>query len=359
MQYFAAIEPQRRLAPHVHIAIRGTISRTELREVIAATYHQVWWPSTETVKFDGGHLPVWDEHASTYLDPDTGEVLPTWDQALDAIGDGDEPLHVARFGTRFDAQGVLAGSRDASRCIGYLTKYLTKHVGDCHQAEHRRPGRPRRTARRRAAVRTVLADVRELAPLRHPAQEPPAGPAAGLLQGQGPPPRIPRLRRAPRPGLPQVVRQDPGRPPRRPQGLADRDARTSGNRPDPVHLGTGQTRRPGPHAQRPTAPARRRRPDPMANRTRTGPPESRRGRSSGNWQGGMSTPEREMPADDPFAGLPLLIPVPRAAQLLGISRAAAYRFASAGDLPTKRLGRRVYVVSAKLREFIETEDEAA
>ena len=109
-------------------------ARAELREVIAATYHQVWWPSTETVKFDGGHPPVWDEHTGTYLDPGTGEVLPTWDQALDAIGDGDEPLHVARFGARFDAQGVLAGSKDASRCIGYLTKYLTKHVGDCHQA---------------------------------------------------------------------------------------------------------------------------------------------------------------------------------------------------------------------------------
>ena len=64
-------------------------------------------------------------------------------------------------------------------------------------------------------------------------------------------------------------------------------------------------------------------------------------------------------AADPFGGLPLLITVPQAAKLLGISRAAAYRFASAGDLPTKRLGRRVYVVSAKLREFIETEDEAA
>ena len=35
---------------------------------------------------------------------------------------------------RPDAQGVLAGSRDASRCIGYLTKYLTKHLSDCHQA---------------------------------------------------------------------------------------------------------------------------------------------------------------------------------------------------------------------------------
>jgi excisionase family DNA binding protein len=64
-------------------------------------------------------------------------------------------------------------------------------------------------------------------------------------------------------------------------------------------------------------------------------------------------------ASDPFAGLPLLIPVPEAAKLIGISRAAAYRFASAGDLPTRRLGRRVYVVSAKLREFIETAGEAA
>jgi len=133
LQYFAAIEPQRRLAPHVHLAIRGTISRAELREVIAATYHQVWWPSTETVKYDGDCLPVWDEHTGTYLDPDTGEVLPTWDEALDAIGDRDEPRHVARFGARFDAQGVLAGSKDASRCIGYLTKYLTKHLGECHQ----------------------------------------------------------------------------------------------------------------------------------------------------------------------------------------------------------------------------------
>jgi hypothetical protein len=27
---------------------------------------------------------------------------------------------------------VLAGSKDANRCIGYLTKYLTKNVADCH-----------------------------------------------------------------------------------------------------------------------------------------------------------------------------------------------------------------------------------
>jgi hypothetical protein len=135
VQYFAVVEPQRRLAPHIHMAIRGTVSRAELREVIAATYHQVWWPDTSVVRFDPDHLPAWDEHKATYLDPETGEVLPTWDEALDAIGDEDEPLHIARFGDRFDAQGVLSGSRDASRCIGYLTKYLTKHVADCHEAK--------------------------------------------------------------------------------------------------------------------------------------------------------------------------------------------------------------------------------
>jgi excisionase family DNA binding protein len=49
--------------------------------------------------------------------------------------------------------------------------------------------------------------------------------------------------------------------------------------------------------------------------------------------------------------LPLLLAVPRAAQLLGISRAAAYRLAAAGELPVRRLGGRVYVVTAGLREL--------
>ena len=83
VQYFAAIEPQRRLAPHVHIAMRGTVARAEIRRVLAATYHQVWWPGTSTVKYDRDDLPVWDEHTGNYLDPATGEALPTWDQALD------------------------------------------------------------------------------------------------------------------------------------------------------------------------------------------------------------------------------------------------------------------------------------
>ena len=135
LQYFAAVEPQKRLAPHVHVAIRGTVSRAELRQVLAATYHQVWWPPAGKISHDDAHLPVWHEASGRYLDPATGEFLPTWDDALDAIGDDDEPLHVAKFGPKFDAQGVLSGSRDSARCIGYLTKYLTKQIADCHQAQ--------------------------------------------------------------------------------------------------------------------------------------------------------------------------------------------------------------------------------
>jgi hypothetical protein len=130
-QYFGAVEPQKRLAPHIHLAVRGSVPRPLLRQVLAATYHQVWWPSTDTVRFDGDELLVWDQDSGNYLDPATGEVLQTWDDALDAIGPDDEPRHVARFGPRFDAQGVLAGSKDANKCIGYLTKYLSKQVAEC------------------------------------------------------------------------------------------------------------------------------------------------------------------------------------------------------------------------------------
>jgi Replication initiator protein, pSAM2 len=99
---------------------------------------------------------VWHEASGLYLDPATGEVLPSWDQALDAIGPGDEPLHVAQFGQWFDAQGVIAGSRDANRCIGYLTKYLTKHVATQERDEAIAAGMGKllRQARRKARTAT-------------------------------------------------------------------------------------------------------------------------------------------------------------------------------------------------------------
>nr|WP_221482829.1 helitron helicase-like domain-containing protein [Sphaerisporangium siamense] len=142
VQYFATVEPQRRLAPHLHMAVRGTMPRAEVKAVAAATYHQVWWPSGDVVRFEGDHLPVWvtddlgDGQAGDYLDPRTGEVLPTWDQALDLL-DADEaaqPFHVVRLGEQVDVKGVVAGSPGADLGLHYLTKYLTKSLTECHEA---------------------------------------------------------------------------------------------------------------------------------------------------------------------------------------------------------------------------------
>ncbi|MET7401177.1 replication initiator [Dactylosporangium sp. NPDC005572] len=135
IQYFGAVEPQRRLAPHAHFAMRGTMPRELLRRIAAATYHQVWWPPVDTVLYPDHHAPVWDPDQRAYVDPDTRAPLATWDEALDAV-DQDldaEPVHVARFGPQVHAEGVLGGTAKADKLIGYLTKYLTKSVDTCHQ----------------------------------------------------------------------------------------------------------------------------------------------------------------------------------------------------------------------------------
>jgi hypothetical protein len=93
----------------VGATVRGTPSRPGLRQVLSATYHQVWWSTTDTIKHDDAACRSGMSPAAATLDPATGEVLPIWDQALDVIGPEDEPQHVARFGERPDAQGVIAG----------------------------------------------------------------------------------------------------------------------------------------------------------------------------------------------------------------------------------------------------------
>ncbi|MFF3869562.1 replication initiator [Micromonospora sp. NPDC001898] len=135
VQYAGCVEPQRRLAPHAHFAIRGTIPRDTLRTVAAATYHQVWWPAVDVQRYTADRPPVWDEDASAWVDPDTRCPLTTWGEALDAIDEDPdaEPVHVARFGAQVDARGVMPGTADAERTIRYVTKYITKHTGDCHK----------------------------------------------------------------------------------------------------------------------------------------------------------------------------------------------------------------------------------
>jgi hypothetical protein len=137
VQYFAVVEGQRRGAPHLHAAVRGAIPRTVVRQVRAATYHQVWWPKhDEPVYVD--RLPVWSE-ASGYVDAASGEALPTWDQALDSVdADPDaEPAHVVRFGVQDDIKGLIAGTLGADRTIGYLCKYLTKSIAGTYDDPER------------------------------------------------------------------------------------------------------------------------------------------------------------------------------------------------------------------------------
>jgi hypothetical protein len=152
VQYAGAVEPQRRLAPHAHFAIRGTIPRRLVRQVAAATYHQVWWPPL-TVRYEASAAPEWNQSKGGYTDPTTGRLLPTWDDALDALDDDEdvEPVHVARFGSQVDAKGVLAGSKDADRCVGYITKYLTKQAADCRTTS---------TDRQRAHLNRLWAELR-------------------------------------------------------------------------------------------------------------------------------------------------------------------------------------------------------
>ncbi|WP_380169103.1 replication initiator [Jannaschia sp. R86511] len=140
-QYFAAIEPQKRLAPHVHVAIRGAIPRQVLREVTKATYVQVWWPAFDQVVYDEVTTgsPVWGDGA--YRDPQTGMPLPTWEEAMDDLDaqldtdPGQPAAHTMRFGRQTDVKGILGTSDDADRTIRYLTKYLTKSLADTFTPE--------------------------------------------------------------------------------------------------------------------------------------------------------------------------------------------------------------------------------
>ncbi|MBB5871087.1 hypothetical protein F4553_004466 [Allocatelliglobosispora scoriae] len=130
LQYAGAVEMQKRLAPHVHYAMRGTLPKALLRQVAAATYHQVWWPQFDVQVYTVAKPPVWDHTAECYTDPTTGEPLQTWAEALDALDDEDaEPAYVLRLG-KIDARGITHGTKDAERSVRYVTKYVTKDLAE-------------------------------------------------------------------------------------------------------------------------------------------------------------------------------------------------------------------------------------
>jgi hypothetical protein len=182
VQYFGAIEAQKRLAGHLHVAIRGVIPRQILRQVVNATYHQLWWPSFDRPIYVE-RIPVWD--GTDYIDPDTGEVLPTWRQAMAQVDTDPEarPAHVSRFGVRLDMAGIDAGTEKADRVIRYLTKYLAKNIADTYtDPDGTDPAYEQHIDRLQEKVRWLPCTPRCANWLRYGIQPEAAGP--GLMPGR-------------------------------------------------------------------------------------------------------------------------------------------------------------------------------
>ncbi|MUL46933.1 helix-turn-helix domain-containing protein [Mycobacterium sp. CBMA293] len=55
--------------------------------------------------------------------------------------------------------------------------------------------------------------------------------------------------------------------------------------------------------------------------------------------------------DELFDSLPLLVSVPVAARILGVSRSSGYKLTHSGELLSRRLGGRIYVVTQSLRDL--------
>ncbi|MGH3527645.1 MAG: replication initiator, partial [Pseudonocardiaceae bacterium] len=66
----------------------------------------------------------------------------SWEEALQEVT---EPAHVVSFGHQAHSKGILGGTDDAGRHLGYLTKYLVKSVSEIvtphTEAQHRHADR--------------------------------------------------------------------------------------------------------------------------------------------------------------------------------------------------------------------------
>ena len=257
VQYFSAIEAQRRLAPHLHAAIRGAIPRATLKAVVRATYHQVWWPSFEdpVVRRAGADLGS-EPWAGTWTRTPARSCRPGA-EALDEL-DADPhaaPAHVLRFGSQLDMKGLLAGSADADRAVRYLCKYLTKAIADTYTPDQA-PADPAYEAhinRLHEQVRWLPCSSRCANWLRYGVQpeQRRAGPGAGIVSVAGARPGEPRPGGPAGARLAGVDRQDPhptpGRPRRRGASrVGGRRDRPAASAPD----GRRHPRRGGPAAVR-------------------------------------------------------------------------------------------------------------
>lgn len=81
----------------------------------------------------GSGVPVWAPEICGYVDPDTGEPLPSYDEACEQVED---PTHVVRFGAQVDIKGLLGGGEDSDRAVRYLCKYLSKNLAETYTGQH-------------------------------------------------------------------------------------------------------------------------------------------------------------------------------------------------------------------------------
>jgi hypothetical protein len=112
--------------------------------------------------------------------------LPSWEQAC---ADLTEPAHVVQFGIQVHVKGILGGTEEAGRHIGYLTKYLAKSIGQAAGlGEHATDAQRDHTHRLHAELRLTPCSPRCPVWLIYGIQ--PKGAqhsiTPGTLQGQGP-----------------------------------------------------------------------------------------------------------------------------------------------------------------------------
>jgi hypothetical protein len=86
----------------------------------------VWWPAHDDLVYRAERLPVWDPRAKAFTDPPPAPRCKTGNRPARSWPN---PPHVVRFGEQVHVKGILGGSEEAGRHIGYLMKYLTKTIG--------------------------------------------------------------------------------------------------------------------------------------------------------------------------------------------------------------------------------------
>ena len=133
VQYFSAVEAQRRLAPHLHAAIRGAIPRKTIRQVTKATYFQLCGPpSTRSATTATGCRFGTARPADTATPTPADRCAPSGTPSTSSTTTPTpHPPTWCASGSRPTSKDCSPGQRTPS-AVGYLCKYLTKSVADTY-----------------------------------------------------------------------------------------------------------------------------------------------------------------------------------------------------------------------------------